>query len=78
MSGEEVGPRIEVPFPVMTDAGFPHGLRCDACHRLITEGQPYREDVEGVYDNGDTISLLRCVYCPAAASSLEPRETTNG
>lgn len=68
---ESVGPRIEVPFPVMTDTGFPHGLRCDTCHRLITEGQPYREDVESVYDNGDTLAVLRCVYCPSGGGASQ-------
>jgi hypothetical protein len=71
--GVPVGPRIEIPFPVMTDAGFPHGLRCDACRRPIIEGQPYREDVESVYANGDTMAILRCVYCPSGitAASLK-------
>ena len=64
MSIEQVGPRIEVPFPVVTNAGFPHGLRCVECHRLIVEGQPYVERLQGVYDNGDTMSLLTCAYCP--------------
>jgi len=65
----EVGPRILLPFPVMTDAGFPHGLRCDTCLREITEGQPYREDVDYIYDNGDSMSTLRCVYCPATSGT---------
>lgn len=56
--------QVEVPFPVMTDAGFPHGLRCAECHRLIGVGQPYREDLEGMV--GDSpLTVLRCVYCPA-------------
>ena len=59
----DVGPRIELSFPVLTEAGFPHGLRCGVRHRAIDVGQPYAEQLTGVCDNGDVFTLLTCVYC---------------
>jgi hypothetical protein len=57
----ERGP--EHVFPVMTDAQFPHGLRCPTCGRDITEGQPYQEHPTGMSD-GDMWLMATCVYCP--------------
>jgi hypothetical protein len=63
---------IELSFPVMTAAGFPHGLRCATCSRLITEGQPYQEDPVAIYDDGTTLCVLRCVYCPTGDQTEWP------
>lgn len=59
----DVGPIIEMPFMVMTDAGFPWGLMCPTCDRRIEPGQPYTSHLREIYDNGDTMTLLTCVYC---------------
>lgn len=50
-------------FPLVTERGFPHGLRCGECKRLIGNGQPYADTITGVCENGDTVHLLVCVYC---------------
>lgn len=60
----EVGPNKQVPFFVMTEAGFPWGLRCATCSRQITEGQPYESRATGVNDDGSTNGVITCVYCP--------------
>lgn len=43
---QEVGPNVQVPFFVMTEAGFPWGLRCASCHRLITDGRAGEAQVD--------------------------------
>lgn len=63
MTEVEVGPVTYLPFPVMTQAGFPWGLRCAECSRSITEGQPYLSRVDYFYDNGDSMGTITCVYC---------------
>jgi hypothetical protein len=61
-----VGDVPEVPFPVVTEAGFPGGLQCPLCGQAIEPGQPYRDQVESVYDDGDVVVVLTCVYCTPA------------
>lgn len=52
-----------LPFSVVTEATFHHGLRCATCHREIEPGRPFASEVQGIYDNGDEYALLKCVYC---------------
>lgn len=59
----EVGPDITVSFPVVTEAGFPHGVQCPVCSLGISVGQPYADHLVGVYSDGSVITLLTCVYC---------------
>lgn len=54
---------LKVAFPVMTEAGFPHGFRCSICSRSITVGQPYTDKLFGVAEDGTPITMLTCVYC---------------
>ena len=67
MSDEEVGPIIWMPFMVATEGGFPHGLICPTCDRRIEPGQPYTSHRREIYDNGDTMTVLTCVYCAPTA-----------
>lgn len=54
---------IAIEFPVVTEAGFPHGIRCPICNRSILVGQPYTDKLFGMTADGDTITMLTCVYC---------------
>lgn len=56
-----VDPLLE--FPVVTDRMFPHGLRCESCHREIEPGRPFQSVEESLWENGDVLAVLRCVYC---------------
>jgi hypothetical protein len=57
-----VGPDWTLSYSVVTEAGFPYGLQCMACHRGLDVGQPYAEHVSGMID-GIPIVNLTCVYC---------------
>jgi hypothetical protein len=50
-------------YAVVSEAGFPWGIQCAECDRQIPVGKPYDYRPDGVYDNGDTIGTLVCVYC---------------
>ena len=60
----ETPPDVVVPYPVVTEATFPHGLRCAHCERVINVGQPFDSHVTRTYTSGDTLGHLACVYCP--------------
>lgn len=47
----------------VTSTGFPHGLRCPECYRIIAVGQPYGQNLENVAGDGEAVVLLICVYC---------------
>ncbi len=49
-------------WPTMTEADFPHGLRCPTCDREILPGQPYSEHPDSMQDE-HVVVLLTCVYC---------------
>jgi hypothetical protein len=51
-------------FPVVTEQGFPYGLMCPECKRVIEVGQPFRPVIVSMDDEGNTGSRLQCVYCP--------------
>jgi len=59
----EVGQDIQVTYPIVTSAGFPHGLSCMSCERRIGIGQPYSDSPIGIMDDGSVITSLLCVYC---------------
>jgi len=59
---DEVGQDVELSFPVVTEAGFPWGLKCPLCDRSIEIGQPYETHLENV-DEFEAITLITCVYC---------------
>lgn len=40
-----------------------HGMRCASCNHLVLRGQPYQSVPTGMYENGDSMNELRCVYC---------------
>ncbi len=53
----------EATFPIVTEEGFPHGLRCCRCQREIEPGQPFIAllmDDDYIRAN---IEELCCVYC---------------
>lgn len=53
---------VRLEFPIVTEQGFPHGLRCTGCQRELSPGQPFAELPMGFDDNYETV-LLVCVYC---------------
>lgn len=53
-------PTLQATFPLFEDD---HGMRCAACNRVVERGQPYVSIPTGVYEDGDTVNELRCVYC---------------
>lgn len=56
-------PDTQAVFRLMTEAQFPHGLRCGRCNRVILPGQPFTDDPTGVHSGGAVIVELICVYC---------------
>ena len=50
-------------FRIMTLEAFPRGLGCATCDRTIAESQPYAAHPYAVDDDGNTLSILTCVYC---------------
>lgn len=50
-------------FRIMTEALFPHGLRCPRCQRVILPGQPFTDGPTGVHASGAVVVELICVYC---------------
>lgn len=59
-------------FRLVTEQGFPHGLMCPECHRVIKVGQPFQTVVVGMYEDGSELGRIQCVYCPA--EGLTPTE----
>lgn len=49
-------------FPLVDDEGFPHGLRCAVCDRVIASGQPYDEHLNAMIGDQPVV-VLTCVYC---------------
>lgn len=50
-------------FPVVTQEGFSHGLRCPECGVNIREGDPYSCVLTDMTEDGEYVTELRCVYC---------------
>lgn len=55
-------PDTQGVFRLMTEAQFPHGLRCTRCSRVILPGQPFTDDPTGVHGGVVLVELI-CVYC---------------
>lgn len=45
-------------------------LVCEDCGQVVRHGQPYVSRITGVYENGDTLHGLCCVYCGTPGPSV--------
>jgi hypothetical protein len=54
-----MGLELGVPYD---DADWPHGLRCADCHRLMSEGDRYSEQLASMADELPLVRIV-CVVC---------------
>lgn len=51
-------------YSVVTDAEFPHGLRCSDCMTVIEPGQLYRSTPDSMTGDGTPVERLVCDQHP--------------
>lgn len=61
-------PSITLPYRLWEHDD--HDLTCEDCGQIVRHGQPYVSRLTGVYDNGDTLAELQCVYCGTPGPSV--------
>ena len=52
----------QATFSLVTEKGFPHGIKCMKCKRTLPNGSPYAERLVAMQDE-DVICHTVCVYC---------------
>lgn len=67
MSGPVAPPDPVMTFPVVTEAGFPHGLCCYHCTRPLYVGQPFAAHLDAMGAHS-TVEHLACAYCECDGS----------
>jgi hypothetical protein len=44
-------------------ADWPHGVRCAECDHLFTEGEPYHQTLQSMFEDGTPVLLIVCGDC---------------
>jgi hypothetical protein len=58
---------LSASFYLVTDEGFPQGVKCFKCKRKLPIGTPWSERLEAVMKDKSLVTVV-CVYCAVEAA----------